>query len=658
MPSQDAEGRSGQDSGPQPNVDAVAADTVPDVPDDVQSEEIIEDAEWRPVGEALAVPESRPETPVDVDAADDDNDDDADDDGHQGQRPKRPKNPETLIQLVFGHQIVLFHDDDEKPYATFENKGHYETWPVQSRRFKNFLRKLFFESTGAGIPSGDLADALGQLEAMALFMGHQYPVYLRVAEFDDAIYVDLCDDDWRVAKITGNGWTVEEKSPVRFKRAAGMKALPAPERGGSLEELRPFLNVDDEGFIFYVAWLLSAFKSNSAFPVLVAYGEQGSAKSTAGRVVRELIDPNKADLRRAARDSHDLVIAASNSWVITLDNISRLTDGTSDDLCRLATGGGFSTRTLYTDEDETIFEVRRPIILNGIEEPATRGDLVDRSWMVEHPQIEEKARREERVFWAEFDRAQPRILGVLFDAIAGAIRNLPTTQLDRLPRMADAARWVTAAEEALGWELGTFMDAYDANREDAQVVVIESSVIGPAIVRLVREDGFSGTATALLALLNVSADEKEQAAKDWPKSARSARGALDRIAPALRSLGYTVEFDREAGGSRNRIITIQPPAPDSVPTVPTVPNGVAEPDHPGRSGTVWDDLGTVADPTPSRQEPDEQADRDGRDGRDDLAGTSSMNGHGDMHPCPKCGKGRLTVHPEELCSSCMTGARL
>ncbi len=99
-------------------------------------------------------------------------------------------------------------------------------------------------------------------------------------------------------------------------------------------------------------------------------------------MLRALVDPNAAAIRSEPRDTRDLIIAATNGWVVALDNLSHVSPSLSDDLCRLATGGGFATRELYTDGEETIFDAQRPIILNGIEEVATRGDLLSRTIVV------------------------------------------------------------------------------------------------------------------------------------------------------------------------------------------------------------------------------------------------------------------------------------
>ena len=176
-----------------------------------------------------------------------------------------------------------------------------------------------------------------------------------------------------------------------------------------------------------MGWLVAAFRPRGPYLVLILQGEQGSAKSTGARVCRRLIDPNKAELRSQPREPRDLAIASNNAWALGFDNISRTSHWLSDGLCRLATGGGFSTRTLYSDSDETIFDAQRPILLNGIDSVATRGDLLDRSIMLTLPRL--KHHREESEFWSDFDEARPRILGALLDAVSMALQREKATKL-------------------------------------------------------------------------------------------------------------------------------------------------------------------------------------------------------------------------------------
>ncbi len=228
------------------------------------------------------------------------------------------------------------------------------------------------------------------------------------------------------------------------------------------------------------------------------------------------------------------------------DNLSSIPQWLSDALCRLSTGGGMSKRTLYTDGDEFVLDAQRPVLLNGIEEVATRPDLLSRSLLVEAPVIPEASRIDEEVFWADFAQAQTGILGGLLDVLVVALARVGDVKLERMPRMADLAKWVTAAEPALGWATGSFLKAYKANRDEGHETAVETSVIGAAL-RRVADHGFSGTASELLEKLAGKVDEKATKAKDWPKTARAVRGELDRLAPNLRELGYVIDH---AGPSR------------------------------------------------------------------------------------------------------------
>src|SRR5262249_24755294 len=160
---------------------------------------------------------------------------------------------------------------------------------------------------------------------------------------------------WSAIRVSRAGWSVVKTPPVRFRRARGMLSLPYPVLGSDVSELRDFLNVEDDAFGLALAWLVAACLPAGPYPVLVLLGRQGSAKSSMARILRRLIDPNKCLLRSQPKDERDLAIAANNGWMIALDNLSDLPAWLSDALCRLATGGGFSTRQLYTDEDEKLF---------------------------------------------------------------------------------------------------------------------------------------------------------------------------------------------------------------------------------------------------------------------------------------------------------------
>ena len=332
-----------------------------------------------------------------------------------------------------------------------------------------------------------------------------------------------------MVEITASTGTfrVLDDSPVRFVRARGMLALPVPEHGGNLLALRELVNIADDGdWTLVLAWLVAALRPTGPYPILLVYGEQGTAKSMLVRIIRKFVDPNKADLRAEPRDTRDLAIAASNGWIIALDNLSSIEPWLSDALCRLSTGGGFATRQLYTNNEEAIFDSKRPVVLTSIEEIATRGDLIDRCIILELQPIAEAGRKTESEIWAALDASAGRIFGALLDAVAHALRAHRDLRLPVLPRMADFAIWATAAEAGLGLPTGAVMAAYQGNRAAANQTAMESSEIATLVMALVGERGeWSGTATELLEVIEGRAD-------DW---VRRGKGVAENCACHSRS---------------------------------------------------------------------------------------------------------------------------
>jgi len=361
-----------------------------------------------------------------------------------------------------------------------------------------------------------------------------------------SLYLDLADPKWRVVRITRKKWQIIKNAPVKFVRPRGMLRTPDPKRGGCLDDLKPFINVaNDSDFALVKAFLVSLLRPNLPFPVLVLTGEHGSAKSSMAQKSKSLVDPSKAATRGAPRELRDLAIAASNGWVLAFDNMSHIPEWLSDALCRLSTGSGFSTRELYSDSDEKIFESKRPVILNGISDMVTRSDLLDRSIIIQLPIIDEGKRKQEADLNKEFERLRPGILGALLDVAVHAVAKHPTTKLTSLPRMADFATWAVAAEPAHHRGEAIFLKAYTGNRAAWDSVAIDASVVGPPILQLMeRAACWEGVFGDLLDALNAIVSQQFQKSREWPKSARAISGELRRIAPNLRAIGIQVTIGK------------------------------------------------------------------------------------------------------------------
>ena len=144
----------------------------------------------------------------------------------------------------------------------------------------------------------------------------------------------------------------------------------------SIDLLAPFLNLaSEDDFVLVVAWLLAALHAGGPYPVLAIAGEGIRVSEDCPlEAPPAVIDPSAAPVRTLPRDERELFIAPSNAHVLAFDILSGLSPWLSDTLCRLASGGAFSTRRLFTDKDEMLFAAARPFIVLGIEDSITRPD--------------------------------------------------------------------------------------------------------------------------------------------------------------------------------------------------------------------------------------------------------------------------------------------
>lgn len=476
------------------------------------------------------------------------------------------------ILLKMSNDATYFRTPDGETFASIRVNSHAEICAVRSSNFRAWLTNRYYTETGRSPSNYAMTEVLDTLDAKAYHAGETHSVHLRIApggrSDPHAFYADLCDPEWRAIRITPDGWEVLPNPPVKFRRTKGMSALPTPVRGGSVEDLRRYVNVGSEDdWRLLVAVLCWYILPAGPFPILIFQGEQGTAKSTTTKICRQTIDPNVCPNRTKTKDRRDLAVMAENNWVVPIDNLSGLSGDISDALCCLATGGGFSVRQLYRDKEEVVFNAVRPIILNGIGDVADRPDLTDRAVILTLPVLSrrdpttgKRRRKNEKILMAQFEAAHPRILGALLDAVAGALRELSEVNLDDCPddadfRMADFATFGEALGRHLGWGEWYFTGIYAANRRDTVAVAVSSSPLAHAVDQLLGRSGgsWSGTATALLQDLNGVTELSITKSPGWPRDPSKLSEGLARITPALRDIGIDIKSRRTA---RERILEL------------------------------------------------------------------------------------------------------
>ena len=437
----------------------------------------------------------------------------------------------------------LFRDEMGKTYAEIQDvDGCWKAVPIKGPAIRKIIIRRYLALYGMPPDQKEIKQIIVVADACADICEKRH-MHLRIARNDQRIYYSMGDDFANTVEISPGRWTVLQDPPVFFRKYSigGQQILPTVEATTGLTQLFDYVNICDPGKrLLFQVYLISCFIPDIAHPAAMPFGPPGAAKSTFARVVKLLVDPSAADLVNFPANAGDLAQLFSHNYLCAFDNLTKISPKQSDMLCTAVTGGNFTKRTPFSEQEDTVFSFKGCMVLTGIHLLAEEPDLLDRSLLFELQKIEKSQRKPEEEFWTDFAKARPHILGCIFDTLAKALSIYPSINLAEAPRMADFYKWGIAITEAMGQDREDFIVALDANRAKVNQAVLDSNCLAETLIDFVRkEDKWEGTLTSLLKLLGRRDDSRQ-----LPKAPNQLSRQLKAIAPILSESGVEVLWDR------------------------------------------------------------------------------------------------------------------
>ncbi|MGA2061077.1 MAG: hypothetical protein ABSG67_11395, partial [Thermoguttaceae bacterium] len=324
--------------------------------------------------------------------------------------------------------------------------------------------------------------------------------------------------------------------------------------GGSIFDLKPFFNIEDEDFPLLIGAIIACFCPSGTYPTIPITGGDGRAKTFFAKLFLMLIDPSIVSGGSSPpKCEEDLILSARQRWIYFLDNLQELKHWLSDSLCRLNSGNASERRTLFSDSDTSVFQAKRPVLMTSITDVIKNNDLRSRSIPFDLPHVKEY--KTEAELERDFNLARPKILGVIYSALSAALYNLPTTKLSEKTRLVDVCMWMQAAEIATGLEAGSILKAYLDTRTSS-IDESLSSALAVGIIALTED--FTGTGKELAVKLGIDCkkDIEVQTMVD----------ELRRLQTALESKNIFISFKRSDGKKKIQITrgAIVPEVPEVV----------------------------------------------------------------------------------------------
>lgn len=475
----------------------------------------------------------------------------------RGEEAKK-SHADITIEQALGYEDIFFHNSVEETFVAVDKGNVYEVHRLEDKKYQMLLRKRFYDELGKAISKDNINQAIGVLEAKALYEGAELEVYKRCAEVDGVTYYDLCDKESTIIRIDENGWRVDDTKQMLFIRKNNMGEQVMPIHYDDLLGLlnKYFRFKDEEDRILHTVSLVTRFISDIPHPIEVIHGEKGASKTTTMRMNKSLIDPSPRDVSSMPKATQDLAISINNTYMACYDNLDIISSERSDLLCIASTGGVYPKRKLYTNDEESMMSLKSKITLNGINVVAIKPDLLDRCIVLALERIPESERMEERLIWSSFNEDKPKILGAILTALSRAKRIYPTLKLTKLGRMADFTMWGYAVAEAL--EIGgeEFLKAYLNNQKKANQEAVESNPVATALIKYMDENlNFNGTVSSLLIHLKQVAEVEniDTTSKLWAKEPNVLSRRLNEMKSNLELEGIYYEITQRNHG---RIIDI------------------------------------------------------------------------------------------------------
>jgi hypothetical protein len=458
--------------------------------------------------------------------------------GDGGEEEGEPSHAQIVMHLLTVAGMELFHDNQRRSFMAMpQADGGTRYWGIRSSDCRAYCRQVFFKATKKPISGQALHEALETLAAKALFEGKEREVHLRVGGDGTKMAFDLGRADGNIVMIDRNGWRVGVDATFVFYQSPSMRELPLPGGPGGLAQLQELVGLSDDQWLLVLAFLLSALRPSGPYFVLMVEGEQGSGKSKLCEIIKRIIDPNALLKMALPEDARGLMVMAKEFHLPVFDNVSGMKGDMSDALCSLATGGGVATRRLYTDDELQIFTFSRPFILNGISDFASRPDLMERGIPLRLVAMRAGARRPESEMDKKLDAILPDILFDLFNATVRAMAGHEDVELTVDVRMADAARWVQAAEPALDVKPGSLLNAVVSAQNELMVDRVQNEPVVVALEKILIVGPFEGTVGELHAKM---ANGEGRFDRFMPATPSHLSKQLARLKPAMKRAGIII----------------------------------------------------------------------------------------------------------------------
>ncbi len=465
---------------------------------------------------------------------------------------KSPENPEERIFNLICNYADIYRNQNEEKYVIFKYKNDKELAFLSNvSEIENRIREICFNELDKIVKKNCVDSIYKTIQMQANRTTTDVVPTVRRCYFDGNQVIYNLDNDYAVL-INSIICRPLNKSNFDFKvnfyvnDGFQNQVKPIFKNSETLPQmLGKLMNVSGDDLFLLSVYVVSLFFDNITHPIIIFNGEHGACKSTAMRMICKIIDPDSKELLAFPEKKDDLINTLYNGYFVAFDNVSVIKNDISDILCKAVTGSSLNKRKLYTDNDEVVLNIKRPIGINGISIDMSQSDLIDRSIIIDFKRLSCNKRMTDAQVFGLFNELLPNILGEIFTLIKKVLKIKNSISVEHLPRMADFAHLGYCIAEAMNKGDGTrFLEVYSNNNLKAVENTLQNSSLITSILEFMNDiNVWKGSATELLQeLLNMFSVGTVPG--DFPTTTNSLSRALSKYKHDLSRLGVVVTIGR------------------------------------------------------------------------------------------------------------------
>lgn len=519
---------------------------------------------------------------------------------------EKPTKQKPLIKTIVARlktENTLFRKQGSlEPYIAIGKSGR-SVMPIKSQDFKEYLIWFVMDSYDEEILNNNQIESIvNALVSYAIYLKEERQLAVRLCQTNDnEIWIDRGSS---AIRVTSSGWEEVEDPPILFSRHKHQHPLIKPERGGDIENLRKFINIESEDdWLVFLVYVVSTFYPNIPKPALVCLGPQGSGKSFGTKLIKRIADPSEFGSSTVIKTPRDLARIASRHSILVYDNLTQLSKRQQADFCRLVTGDSHSERVYYTNDEEIIYNFKLQVVMSGLDTMLSNSDALDRVLILRIKRILDEERMTEIELNTEFDKIAGQLLGAILDVLASTLKVFnPINAHEWKSRMSDWTLFGKACSSVMGgYSSEKFIEAYKHIIDRANNEALQASTVAQAVLWLAKKyDEWTGSPTELYERFNKHYKDIED--KDireihedgrWPKDAATFGKALVIAETTLESFGVRIERSwgkgrivrviharQEKSEIKEPVVAVgaEPTTSSEIPTKTNKPHGEVEED--------------------------------------------------------------------------------